>query len=180
MEFSSKHRKFVSKTFQHLSGVVKLAWKAVENIISNNRVNEDYFAEHQGWINPGLVVQMPHPCGAAEAFSTLITNNARLLESVIDKPMLLAFENLILQHGPHERLMSFFTAICSCLGSPILSNQETILSHLVMDSSANTKMLLKIEVDVSWEPPIPWRFNAPTEVSHTLHWHTSSDYTYPN
>jgi len=137
--------------FHSLSGIVRLSWKALDGIIRDNRANENYLSSKGGWINPGMVSQMPFPLGAASCFSTLITNNADLLENVIDKTMLLAFEDLILQHGPQARLMGFFTAICSCLGSPILSNQEVVLSHLVLDNVRSSKMLLTIREDTDTE-----------------------------
>ncbi|GMI18059.1 hypothetical protein TrLO_g4475 [Triparma laevis f. longispina] len=158
MSFSQSRQKFTGKTFSHLSGVVKLAWKALENIISDNRDNENYFASHDNWINPAMVVQMPYPLGAESTFARLITNNGKLLESVIDSSMLLAFENLILHHGPHARLMNFFSAICSCLGEPILSNQETILTHLILDQERNNKIMLQIYEDPNSSPK-QWEFN---------------------
>ncbi|GMI08106.1 hypothetical protein TrVE_jg11753 [Triparma verrucosa] len=158
MSFSKSRQKFTGKTFSHMSGVVKLAWKALEFIISDNRDNENYFASHKSWINPAMVAQMPYPLGAENCFSKLITNNGKLLETVIDTSMLRAFEDLILQHGPHARLMNFFSAICSCLGEPILSNQETILSHLILDQERNTKIMFQIYEDQN-SSSTPWQFN---------------------
>jgi len=164
MDYNTKTQRFVNKTFRHLEAVVKLAWKALEYIILDNRVNENYFASHRNWINPGIVVQMPYPIGAATAFASLITNNTSLLESVIDSSMLLAFEDLIIQNGPHPRLMSFFTAICSCLGKPILSNQETILHHLIMDKERHSKILLNVYEDDS-SVPQPWKFHGGSDMN---------------
>jgi hypothetical protein len=152
MDFDTKTQKFTSPIFRNLEGIIKLSWKALEYIIMDNRTNENYFASHPSWINPGVVVQMPYPLGAATTFSTLITNNASLLETVIDRTALAAFEDLIVQNGPNPRLMSFFTAICSCLNQPILSNQETVLQHLIMDEEKHSKILLNIKEDESSVP----------------------------
>ena len=152
MDFNTKTQKFESPIFRHLEGIVKLSWRALECIIVDNRTNENYFASHPSWINPGVVVQMPYTLGASTTFATLITNNASLLESVIDGTTLAAFEDLIIHNGPNPRLMSFFTAICSCLDQPILSNQETILHHLIMDKEKHSKILLDVKEDENSVP----------------------------
>jgi hypothetical protein len=70
------------------------------------------------------VDQIAQPVGAALAFGTLISTNRDLLEKHVDREVILAFINLIKQHGPQSRLMEFFSRICTCEGKSIKSNQR--------------------------------------------------------
>jgi hypothetical protein len=62
--------------------------------------------------------------------TTLIDNNAALLEEYVDDSVVETFMRLIMDSGPNAGLMRFFKAICSCKGKQIITNQEGVLERL--------------------------------------------------
>jgi len=116
----------------------------MSQLFKNNRNSENYFARQKDWINPGIISQIADPVGAALAFNLLISENVLLLETAVDSEVILAFQRLILERGPQDRLMQFFSSICSCQGQAILSNQETCSTMLWMDTRAREKILLHV------------------------------------
>jgi hypothetical protein len=111
MTFDETAQKFVDPAFATISMCVKLAWRFMEKLFQNNEDNEGYFADQNGWINPGLVNQIADPVGAAIAFGTLISSNKALLEKYVDKSVIQAFIRLIKERGPQARLMDFFSQV---------------------------------------------------------------------
>ena len=94
-EVDASNGKFVDKAFEQISVIIKLAWKALEMLFGNNRVSEEYFAQQEGWMNPGIMDQIAYPVGAAAAFNKLISDNKVLLENKVDIKIIDKFIELI-------------------------------------------------------------------------------------
>jgi len=133
MVWDDKYRCFKNEQFDKIGDIIILGWKCLRTMFQKNRRAENYFARHNEWVNPGIIRQIPYKVGAARAFETLISDNVALLEQEVDKSIILAFINLIKSHGPEDRLMNFFAAICTCQGAPIKSNQEACLNLLLLN-----------------------------------------------
>ena len=113
-------------------------------LFRGNRSAELYFASQPGWINPGITDQIANPVGAAVAFNELITSNKVLLETKVDKAVINRFIQLIIKHGPQDRLMKFFSSICVCVADNVIGNQETCLNQLIFKEQNREKILLEI------------------------------------
>ena len=65
--------------------------------------------------------------GAEDCLRSLVSNNLVLLESCVDQETLERFVSLIGQKGPNRIFMDFMTALCSCEGKQVITNQEDML-----------------------------------------------------
>ena len=144
MVFDESTQKFVDTAFTQIADTTKMAWHALQQCFKGNPMSENYFAAQPGWINPGIISQIADPVGAAVAFEKLISENANLLENCVDESIIKAFMNLIIERGPQQRLIKFFSSICTCQGSAIISNQETCLSQLWLNDLNNKKILFQV------------------------------------
>jgi hypothetical protein len=77
-------------------------------------------------VNAGLDV------GATTCLLNLLDNNKALLESTVNDSTVAEFKHLIDDNGPRPQYMNFFSAICSCAGQTVVSNQEEILRLLLL------------------------------------------------
>jgi hypothetical protein len=77
-------------------------------------------------INAGLDV------GATTCLLHLLDNNKLLLERTVNDSTVQEFKHLIDDNGPRPQYMNFFTAICSCGGQTVVSNQEEILRMMLL------------------------------------------------
>jgi hypothetical protein len=58
--------------------------------------------------------------------------------------------------GPQKELMRFFTAICSCEGKQIISNQELCLRQLYLNQQTRRELLVETMSFIDqWQPPAP-------------------------
>lgn len=109
--------------------------------VQEYRQNELYAA---AWID--MIIE--HTCRAtggsdlkAEvALSSLLNNNARLLDEVVTSDTVELFESLVLSQTKDARYLSLLTSLCSCLDKPILSNQTSVL-HLLYQRSHEQLMI---------------------------------------
>jgi hypothetical protein len=73
------------------------------------------------------IMQVGDEVGAEDCLRALVSNNLELLESGVDQKTLARFVQLIADKGPKEIFMDFMTALCSCEGKQVISNQEDLL-----------------------------------------------------
>lgn len=93
-------------------------------------------------INAGIIV------GATQCLLDLISDNSELLDKNVDLHTLGEFIKLIDDKGPKHQYMAFFSAISSCQGVPVASNQEDVLRMLYLDKSKRSHYFLsKVDVD---------------------------------
>ena len=123
-------------------------------LFRSNRTSEGYFANKEGWMMPGIMDQIAYPVGAAKAFERLISDNKNLLENKVDISIVEKFIELIINKGPEKRLISFFSAICTCQGENVLSNQE-ICRDRIFDPKSKSKVLLSITESTAGQPRAP-------------------------
>lgn len=78
-----------------------------------------------------IISQVGDEVGAEDCLRSLVSNNLELLESRVDRCTLAKFVQLIADKGPKEIFMDFMTALCSCEGKQVISNQEDLLRIFV-------------------------------------------------
>lgn len=150
MEYDNKKAAFSDDNFDNISTVVRLSWRALRQMFCENRRAENYYAKHKEWIEAGvggkggMIKQIPFPVGAAEAFDRLVSDNEELLEVEVGDSLIAALIKLIHERGPQERLINFFIAISTCQGKGVISNQESILTNVFMNTQNHKDMILKV------------------------------------
>lgn len=78
--------------------------------------------EGKGWMEE-IVTQLGNSVGAANCLRTLVTDAKILLEEKVDAHLVAIFLRLIQEKGPVERFLRFLTALCTCEGRRVFSNQ---------------------------------------------------------
>jgi hypothetical protein len=81
--------------------------------------------------------------GAASCLRNLITDNMNLLETYVDDDTITNFVDLIEQRGPRPEYLRFLTAVSSCRGTPVVSNQAACLHTMWINPDHRARLLLE-------------------------------------
>jgi hypothetical protein len=81
--------------------------------------------------------QLGYDCGASPCLEKLLTNNQGLLETAVGEETVRVFVELIKDKGPEAIFLQFMSALCSCKGKQIVSNQEHMLRVLYSFCATN-------------------------------------------
>ena len=90
-----------------------------------------------------MILCASHLPPAQECLATLLSNNEELLDKFVDDETVKSFIRNIQEKGPESATMEFFTAICSCKGKQILSNQELCLKRLLRDKKKRVELMIE-------------------------------------
>ena len=94
--------------------------------------------------------------GAEKSLTTMLSNNAKLLEGMGENEIN-TFIRLIKSSGLQAKYLDFLTALCSCLDTAIMSNQQMICKKVLRDNSA---LLIKTTLDTSVGEDNTVKFNS--------------------
>ena len=113
-----------------MARVIKLVFKALEYSFRDNRVNELY----TGVYISVMLRLLGRQLGAENCLTKLLSNNAQLLDSKISDREIETFIKLIKTTGLQAIYLNFLTALCSCLGTAVMSNQQLICKKLLEEN----------------------------------------------
>jgi hypothetical protein len=96
--------------------------------------------EHSRYMT-AIMRQLGYDCGASQCLEKLLTNNRSLLETAVGEDTVRVFVELIKDKGPEAIFLQFMSALCSCKGRQIVSNQEHMLRVLYSFCATNENIV---------------------------------------
>jgi len=105
-----------------------LCYRLIKHIVKDYRLNELFASQ---WIDlflqQAMSTKQENNIRAEATIAELVSNNRVLLEKQIKKKTIEDFVDLCVEQQKHERFIILLTALCSCQGEAVITNQDHII-----------------------------------------------------
>ena len=129
-----------------ITSICKLTYQLLAKIVENYQLNQIYAAQ---WINlylSNVLKTTSQNQIGADSFLTLLSDqNKSILEQKFTREIIQNFITSCERSLETPRLLRLLTALCSCQGQPISSNQTDIIQILIGTESSRKKFLMLVQ-----------------------------------
>lgn len=130
-----------------IARVCQKAYNLIKTIALCYYQNELYVSQ---WLNlyfhHAMSTNSVNNIGAEDTIISLVDNNKKLLEIQITPAIIAKFVNLCRVQNRQRRLIQLLKAICSCLGEPVVNNQNDIAEILLEDAESRTFLMMPVRM----------------------------------
>jgi hypothetical protein len=130
-----------------IARVCQKAYNLIKTIALGYYQNELYVSQ---WLNlyfhHAMSTNSVNNIGAEDTIISLVDNNKKLLEIQITPAIIAKFVNLCRVQNRQRLLIQLLKAICSCLGEPVVNNQNDIAEILLEDAESRTFLMMPVRM----------------------------------
>ena len=110
-----------------ITRICQLSYRMLKHITKNYKQNEMYISQWMDlFFDQAMKTGDENDLYAEATLTELLNNNKQLLDKQINKETIKKFIDLCISEDRHARFITFLTALCSCNGEPVSTNQNDI------------------------------------------------------